>query len=202
MVREGIRRILDAEPDVEVVAEASNGQEAVDRVLELQPDLALIDITMPRLSGIEAIRRIRKAGAPTRCLALSMHETHAYVTQALQAGAAGYVVKSAPVGELLEAVRAARGGKSFLSPSVAHLVVEAFATPGSGPGSRISLLTDREREVLQLVAEGLSSKEIAEALGVSLKTIESHRANLMEKLNIRKTSKLVRVAIHEGLVAL
>lgn len=201
ILREGLRRILEGEPDLRVVAEAETGEEAVRLALEETPDVALIDVTMPRLSGIEALRRIRADAPSTRCLAFSMHETHLQVTQALQAGASGYLVKNASAAELVEAVRATAQGKSYLSPSIAHCVVEAIAPPRSGAPSAVAQLSGREREVLQLIAEGLSSKEIAEALGVSLKTVDTHRSNLMGKLNIRKASMLVRVAIHEGLVA-
>lgn len=201
ILREGIRRILEANADLSVVAEADTGEEAVRLAGELTPDVAVIDVTMPRLSGIEAIRRIRNVSPRTRCLALSMHETHVQVTQALQAGASGYVVKTAGADEFVEAVRATAEGKSYLSPSIAHCVVEAIAQPREGSASSVAQLSGREREVLQLIAEGLSSKEIAGVLGVSLKTVETHRSNLMGKLNIRKASKLVRVAIHEGLVA-
>jgi DNA-binding NarL/FixJ family response regulator len=131
-----------------------------------------------------------------------MHETNIQVTQALQAGASGYVVKSAGADDFVDAVRATADGKSYLSPSIAHCVVEALSQPRDGSVSSVAQLSGREREVLQLIAEGLSSKEIAGVLGVSLKTIETHRSNLMGKLNIRKASKLVRIAIHEGLVAL
>jgi len=202
ILREGIRRILEANPDLCVVAEAETGQEAERLAAEHAPDVAVIDLTMPRLSGIEAIRRIRATSPRTRCLALSIHETPHQVTQALQAGASGYVVKSAGAEEFVGAVRTIAEGKSYLSPSIAHCVVEAISQPRDVTGQSVSLLSSREREVLQLIAEGLSSKEIASALGVSLKTIETHRGNLMDKLNIRKASKLVRIAIHEGLVDL
>jgi DNA-binding NarL/FixJ family response regulator len=200
LVREGLRRILEARSDLRVVAEAANGEEAVQAALERKPDLALIDLTMPRLSGVEAIRRIRRATA-TRCIAVSMHELLGHVTQALEAGASGYVVKSAAPAELLGAIDAVRGGRSYLSPSVAHWAVDAIARPGARAPSPLRGLTGREREVLQLVAEGLTSKEIAATLGVSIKTIETHRANLMTKLEIRKASSLVRVAMQEGLIA-
>jgi DNA-binding NarL/FixJ family response regulator len=201
ILREGIRRILEAEPDLRVVAEAETGDEALRLALDVAPDVALIDVTMPRLSGIEAVRRIRTSASGTRCLAFSTYESHLQVTQALQAGASGYLVKNAGPQELVEAVRATAEGKSHLSPSIAHCVVEAIAPPRAGARSAVAQLSGREREVLQLIAEGLSSKEIAGALGVSLKTVDTHRSNLMGKLNIRKASMLVRVAIHEGLVA-
>jgi len=202
ILREGLRRILEADPDLSIVAEAECGEAAVQLAIEHDPDVAVIDVTMPRLGGIEAIRRIRSTAPRTRCLALSMHETHIQVTQALHAGASGYVVNSASAEEFVEAVRATAQGKSYLSPSIAHCVVDAIAQTRDGVPSAVAQLSGREREVLQLIAEGLSSKEIAASLGVSLKTIETHRSNLMGKLNVRKASKLVRVAIHEGLVAI
>lgn len=201
VVREGIRRILEAHDDLSVVGEADDGQQALDRAMLLEPDVAILETTLARLSGIEAIRRIRQTSPRTRCLVLSQSEGHAQVTQALRAGAVGYVVKTASGSELVDAVRATVLGHSYLSPSIAHFAVDAIAQPGSAD-SPVALLTSREREVLQLIAEGLSSKEIASLLGVSLKTVDTHRCNLMGKLKIRKASKLVRVAIHEGLVAI
>jgi two-component system, NarL family, response regulator NreC len=200
LLREGLRRIVEARNDLRVVAEAGNGEEAVRAALERKPHVALVDLTMPRLSGVEAIRRIRRA-APIPCIAVSMHEQVGHVTQALEAGASGYVVKSAAASELLDAIDAVRAGRTYLSPSIAHWAVDAIARPGARPVSSLRALTAREREVLQLVAEGLTSKEIAAALGVSLKTIETHRTNLMAKLEIRKASSLVRIALQEGLIA-
>jgi two-component system response regulator NreC len=200
LVREGIRRILEARNDLRVVVEADDGEEAVRAAVERRPDLALIDFTMPRLSGVEAIRRIRRTAA-IPCITVSMHEQIGHVTQALEAGASGYVVKSAAASELLDAIDAVRAGRSYLSPSVAHWAVEAIAKPDGRPASSLRGLTAREREVLQLVAEGLTSKEIGAALGVSFKTIETHRTNLMAKLEIRKASGLVRIAMREGLIA-
>lgn len=199
IVRQGVRRIVEALPDLHVVAEACDGEEAVQLAIQRRPDVAIVDLAMPRLSGTEAIRRIRQRTA-TRCIAFSMHDTQAHVTHALQAGAAAYVVKSADGSELVDAIGAVRSGRSYLSPSIAHWAVAAIVQPSGRTGSSFGSLTGREREVLQLVAEGLSSKEIAVSLGVSTKTIETHRSNLMGKLNIRKASKLVRVAIQEGLV--
>jgi len=201
LVREAVARLIESEPGNHVVGQASGGDEAVALVESLRPDVVVTDLTMPRLSGVETIRRIRQLGGPTRCLALSVHETHGHVTHALQAGAAGYVVKSAAPSELIEAIAAVAQGRSYLSPSIAHCVVDAIAHPGEAAPASVASLTGREREVLQLIAEGLSSKEIAAALGVSVKTVETHRCNLMGKLKIRKASRLVRIAIHEGLVA-
>lgn len=201
IVREGVRKILEARGDLVVVAEAEDGQDAVEQATALEPDVVIVEVTLARLSGLEAIRRIRQASPRTHCLVLSQNEGHAQVTQSLRAGAISYVVKTASGSELVEAVRSTASGRSYLSPSIAHCVVDAIAQP-SGMASPVSMLTGREREVLQLIAEGLSSKEIASLLGVSLKTVDTHRCNLMGKLKIRKASKLVRVAIHEGLVAL
>jgi len=201
VVREGIRRILDSCDDLSVVGEADDGQQGLEQATLLEPDVAILETMLARLSGIEAIKRIRQTSPRTRCLVLSQSEAHAQVTQSLRAGAVGYVVKTASGSELVEAVRATMLGHSYLSPSIAHFAVDAIAQPGSAD-SPVARLTGREREVLQLIAEGLSSKEIASLLGVSLKTVDTHRCNLMGKLKIRKASKLVRVAIHEGLVAI
>lgn len=200
MVREGLRLMLQRRDDFTVVAEASDGEETVRLVAEKQPDVALIDLCMPRLSGIEAIHRIRKDRSATRCVVLSMHDSRSHVEQALEAGASAYVVKSAAMSELFDAIDAVRQGKSYLSPEIAKQVVYAFANPNA-PAPALSQLTSREREVLQLIAEGHSSKEISELLGVSFKTVESHRSRLMLKLGIHKVSQLVRFAIQHGVVA-
>ncbi len=200
IVREGICKLLETREDFTVVGQASDGEEAVQLVLEKQPDVALMDIWMPRLSGIDATRRIGKRGLDTKVLVLSMHESRTYVEEVLRAGAAGYIVKNAASSDLLAAIDAVRSGASYLSPAITQQVVDAIARPGDSAPSGVATLTDREREVLQLIAEGLSSKEIAGMLGVSLKTVDSHRSNLMEKLDIHKVSGLVRFAIRAGLV--
>ncbi len=200
IVREGICKLLETRDDFEVVGEASDGEEAVQLVLEKQPDVALMDIWMPRLSGIDATRRIGKTGLSTRVLVLSANESPTHVEEVIRSGAAGYIVKSAASSDLLAAIDAVRQGASYLSPAITQQVVDAIARPGDAAPSGVAMLTDREREVLQLIAEGLSSKEIAVMLGVSLKTVDSHRSNLMEKLDIHKVSGLVRFAIRAGLV--
>jgi DNA-binding NarL/FixJ family response regulator len=200
LFREGIRRLLETREDFRVVGEASDGEQAVALVAEKEPDVALMDIWMPRLSGIDATRRIGKRGLATRVLVLSMHESRSYVEEVLRAGAAGYIVKNAAPEDLLNAVDAVRSGASYLSPTITQQVVDAIVRPSDAAPQGTAALTDREREVLQLIAEGLSSKEIAELLGVSLKTVDSHRSNLMEKLDIHKVSGLVRFAIRVGLV--
>jgi DNA-binding NarL/FixJ family response regulator len=200
IVREGLVKLLEGRPDFEVIGEASDGEEAVQMVLEKQPDVVIMDIWMPRLSGIDATRRIGKRGSSSKILVLSMHESRTYVEEVLRAGASGYIVKNSASSDLLQAIDAVRAGASYLSPAITQQVVDAIARPGDSSPTGVAMLTDREREVLQLIAEGLSSKEIASMLGISLKTIDSHRANLMEKLDIHKVSGLVRFAIRAGLV--
>jgi len=200
IVRQGLKRLLSKRGDFSIVAEASDGEQAVEIAGRKQPDVVLMDISMPRLSGIDATRRIAASGR-SKVLALSMHDTQSYVEEALRAGAAGYVHKNASAEDLFNAIDAVRTGESYLSPTVTQQVVDAIARPGERPASAVSALTQREREVLKLIADGLSSKEIAAQLGVSLKTIESHRANLMDKLDIHKVSGLVRFAVRAGLVA-
>ena len=200
IVREGLVKLLESRDDFQVVGQASDGLEAVELVLETNPDLVLMDILMPKLSGIDATRRIQKEGCTAKILVLSMNENRASVEEVLRAGASGYIVKNATSKELLSAIDAVRSGDSYLSPTVTRQVVDAIANPGDSGTSGMAMLTGREREVLELIAEGLSSKEIAFQLGVSLKTVDSHRANLMDKLDIHKVSGLVRFAIRVGLV--
>ena len=200
IVREGLVRLLQEREDFTVVGEASDGEEAVQMVLDKQPDIVIMDIWMPRLSGIDATRRLGKRDCDSKILVLSMHESRTYVEEVLRAGASGYIVKNSAATDLIQAIDAVCGGASYLSPAITQQVVDAIARPGDTSPSGVAMLTDREREVLQLIAEGLSSKEIANMLGVSLKTVDSHRSNLMEKLDIHKVSGLVRFAIRAGLV--
>lgn len=199
LVREGLRWILETRKDLRIVAEAGDGEETVRLCVEHRPDIALVDLTMPRMSGPCAIRRITKETA-TRCIAVSMHEEFGFFTQAVEAGAAAYVVKSARSCELFDAIDAVRSGGSYLSPSIAHWAVAAITQPAARPGSRGNRLTAREHEVLELVAAGLSTKEIAATLQVSSKTVEAHRAKLMAKLKVHRASGLVRAALREGLI--
>ena len=200
LVREGLRRLLEERGDLRVVGEATTGQEAVELAAREKPDLVLMDISMPGLSGIDATRRICANGGASKVLILSMHDNRSYVEEVLRAGASGYVLKDSASSDLLQAIDAVRSGNSFLSPTVTREVVDAVARPADRPEAALAGLTERERQVLALIAEGLSSKQIAKQLGVSLKTIESHRANLMDKLDIHKVSGLVRFAIRSGLV--
>jgi DNA-binding NarL/FixJ family response regulator len=200
IVREGLVRLLESRDDFNVIGEAANGEEAIDLVLRKRPDIVLMDINMPKLSGIDATRQLGKAGCASKILVLSMHESRAYVEEVLRAGASGYVVKNSASKDVHDAIDAVQSGASYLSPAITKQVVNALARPDPEPSSGVSLLTDREREVLKLIADGLSSKEIASDLGLSLKTIDSHRSNLMDKLDIHKVSGLVRLAIRSGLV--
>jgi DNA-binding NarL/FixJ family response regulator len=200
VLRDGLRGLIEETDDLEVIAEASDGAEAVALAEQHRPDVVVMDIWLPRLSGIEATRKILGEGR-SRVLILSQHESWSYVQEALKAGAAGYLVKTSSSTQLLMAIRAVCSGKSFLSPEIAGHLVGALARPEADRGSALAPLSGREREVLQLIGEGLSSKEIASALCVSTRTAEAHRANVMQKLNIHKVAGLVRFAIREGLIA-
>lgn len=198
LVRAGLRALLDAMPDVEVVAEVADGAEAVRLAIELVPDIALLDIAMPKLGGLPALHRIKAAGLATRVVLLSMYDNDEYVTEAVRAGAAGYIVKDAAVEELALALHAVWRGDHYLSPSISRKLSQAFS---AGPQRTGSALTARQTEILRLVARGRSSKEIARDLTLSIKTVETHRAQIMDRLDIRDVAGLVRYAIRNGLVA-
>ncbi len=197
VVRHGFRMILDAQNDMEVVGEVSNGREAVEVATEVQPDIVVMDVTMPELNGIEATRRIATAAPRTRVLALSMHKDSVYVREILRAGARGYLLKDSGEGDLLTAVRAVAKGEGYLSPAVSGAVLSDYRKHVTNP---IDLLTSREREVLQLIAEGKTNKDIAGALGLSVYTVEAHRGRIMEKLNLHSTGELVRFAVRNGVI--
>ncbi len=200
IVRQGVRKLLDEHADMEVVGEAADGREAIELVDRLHPDIAVLAISLPHISGLELTRRIAREGSRTRVLILSQYDTRPYVAEAFRAGAAGYMVKSGSADELLRALDTLRSGQTYVSPSVMHHVVDSLTRKEEEDGSGLGLLTQRERDVLHRIGEGLSSKEIAVELGVSVKTVDSHRSKLMEKLGIHKVSGLVRFAIREGLV--
>jgi two-component system response regulator NreC len=203
IVREGIRLCLEGMGDMEVIAEADDGHQAVRQVAELRPDVAVLDVTMPRLNGIEALRQIKRDYPRTAVVVLSMHDNEAYVTQALRAGAAGYVLKRTVATELGAAIRAARAGEMYLDPGVAKRVVTDYLYHLDPDGTFVAphdRLTPREREVLQLAAEGLTTRQIAEHLVVSTKTAEHHRASAMSKLSLHSQTELVKYAIRHGLI--
>jgi two-component system, NarL family, response regulator NreC len=197
LVRQGFRMIISAEPDFEVIGEASNGREAVNQAESLQPDIVLMDVSMPDLNGIEATRRIVTIAPRTRILALSMHRDSVYVREILRAGASGYLLKEAGDHDLLTAIRAIAQGQGYLSPAVSDAVLNDYRKHVTDP---IDLLTSREREVLQLIAEGKTNKEIAMVLDLSTYTVESHRGRIMEKLNLHSAGELVRFAFRNGLI--
>ncbi len=199
MCREGIRLLLAKRGDLEIV-EAGDGEEALRLVSELPVDVAVLETALPKRTGIDVIEVIRKEHQRTRCIALTTTRRRREVEQAMRTGAAGCVVKSDSIEELIEAIDVVRSGKYYFSPSITQHLVDAIASPAASPGDGISLLTNRERQVLQQIAEGRTSKEIAAELGVSTKTVDSHRSRLMQKLDIHKASALVRFAIEEGLV--
>lgn len=197
VVRNGFRMILGAQDDMEVVGEAANGREAVEAAARLQPDIAVMDVTMPELNGIEATRRLTEVAPKTRVLALSMHKDAVYVREILRAGAKGYLLKDSGEGDLLTAVRAIARGEGYLSSGVSDAVLTDYRKHVTDP---IDLLTSREREVLQWVAEGKTNKEVAVALKLSVYTVEAHRGRIMEKLNLHSGGELVRFAIRHGLI--
>lgn len=201
LFRDAVRSLIETRGDCSVVAEASDGPETIDLIEKHAPDLVITESSLPRLSGVEVTRRCIRNGSRSRFLFLSTHDGRRHVEQAFHAGAAGYVCKGDPATELLRAIDAVRGERTYLSPTVAAHLVDVVIGRNGSPESDDADLTSREREVLQLVAEGMSSKEIASSLGVSTRTVESHRSNLMDKLGIHKVSGLVRYAIREGLLS-
>ncbi len=197
VVRQGFRMILGAQPDMEIVGEAGNGREAVTMCEQLQPDVVVMDVAMPELNGIEATRRITEAIPHTRVLALSMHKDSVYVREILRAGARGYLLKDSIDVDLLAAVRAVAKGEGYLSPGVSDAVLSDYRKHVTDP---LDLLSSREREVLQLIAEGKTNKEIATLLNLSVYTVDAHRGRIMEKLNLHSSSELVRFALRKGLI--
>jgi DNA-binding NarL/FixJ family response regulator len=197
MVRKGFRMILEAQNDMSIVGEAGNGREALEQAENLQPDVIVMDVAMPELNGIEATRRIAATSPRSRVLALSMHKDSVYVREILRAGARGYLLKDSIDSDLVTAVRAVAKGNGYLSPAVSDAVLADYRQHVTDP---LDLLSSREREVLQLIAEGKTNKEVATSLNLSVYTIDAHRGKIMEKLNLHSTGELVRFAVRNGLV--
>ena len=201
VVREGFRKLLAAEDDIEVVGEAQTGRQAVALTQKLRPAVVVMDIAMPLLNGLEATRQIRKAIPGTKVLILSAHNDDAYIEQAIAFGAAGYLVKQTSSHDLSRAIREVQNGNTFFSPSIAGRLHNQKSPNGGGPlKKKIARLSSREIEVLQLIAEGKANKQTAAELGISIKTVEKHRQNLMAKLNIHEISGLTRYAIAAGII--
>ena len=197
VVRQGFKMILSAQPDMEVVGEAANGREAVELAEQGRPDIVVMDVAMPELNGIEATRRLLGSLPHTRVIALSMHKDSVYVREVLRAGARGYLLKDSGAEDLVRAIRAVAGGESWLSPAVSNAVLDDYRRHVTDP---IDLLTSREREVLQMLAEGKTNKEIAVILNLSVYTVDAHRGRIMEKLNLHSINELVRFAVRKGLI--
>ena len=197
VVRQGFRMILSAQPDMEIVGEAGNGREAVTLAEQFKPDVVVMDVAMPELNGIEATRRLALSAPHTRVVALSMHKDSVYVREILRAGARGYLLKDSVAADLVHAVRAVASGEGYLSPAVSNAVLDDYRRHVTNP---IDLLTSREREVLQMLAEGKTNKEIAGVLNLSVYTVDAHRGRIMEKLNLHSINELVRFAVRNGLI--
>jgi two-component system, NarL family, response regulator NreC len=196
LVRQGLKSLLEREGFL-VVGEASDGQEALREMQSLRPDIVVMDISMPTVNGLNAAREIRQSFPQTKTILLTQHDEKQYVTEALEAGVKGYVLKSQAGSDLLQAIKQVSRGQVYLSPGVAQAVVESYQSKGEKTGTPLTL---RERQVLQLIAEGKTTKDVASVLGISVKTAESHRTRLMQKLDIHETASLVRYAVRNGIV--
>ena len=197
VVRQGFKMILDAQPDMEIVGEAGNGRQAIELAEKMKPDVVVMDVAMPELNGIEATRRLGASVPHARVIALSMHKDSVYVREVLRAGARGYLLKDSGASDLVTAVRAVARGEGYLSPGVSNAVLDDYRRHVTNP---IDLLTSREREVLQMLAEGKTNKEIATILNLSVYTVDAHRGRIMEKLNLHSINELVRFAVRNGLI--
>lgn len=196
LVRQGLKSLLERE-EFKVVAEASDGQEAVRHVESLHPDIAIMDISMPMLNGLDAARELSRSCPKTKTILLTQHDEDQYVSEALEAGVKGYVLKSQAASDLVQAIQQVSRGQVYLSPGVSRAVMEAYRSKSERPADPLSA---RERQVLQLIAEGKSTKDVASLLGISVKTVESHRTRLMQKLDIHEIATLVRYAVRRGIV--
>jgi len=203
IVRQGLRSLLDQQAGIEVVAEAENGRQAVRIAEQLRPDVVLMDFSMPDLNGLEATRQIKQRVPDVKVLILTRHVNKEYIESILRAGASGYLIKKSAVDELVIAIHSVHRGNSFLDPSISTMVIEGYLHPSAGEiQSHDVKLTPRQREVLQLIAEGHPNREIASMLHISVKTVDNHRANLMDKLDLHSTADLTRYAIRKGIISL
>lgn len=200
LVRQGLRALLEHNLDVEVVGEAGTGHEAVEQAAQLQPDVIVMDLSMPRLDGVQAAARILETGSPTQVVIVSMHADTTIIYSLVKRGIKGYLLKDALADELLLAIRSAAGGKLYLSPTISESVMNMLISPPRDGGADDNPLTTREREVLQLIAEGHTNNSIANTLTISVKTVEKHRANIMTKLEAEDLATLIRVAIRRGYI--
>ena len=200
IVREGLRRLLESEMAVEVCAEASDGREVLEEAARHEPDVVVLDITMPRLGGLETLERLRRQYPKIKVILLSVHSDPTFIQTAISLGADSYVLKTGRAAEIVTALRAVTKGGSYFSPAVARDIVERLRSPTASAADPFTLLSTREREVLQRIAEGLSANEIAADLSISAKTVEAHRTSLMRKIGVRKATELVRYALRHGLI--
>ena len=202
IVRQGLARLLEEQPDLNVVGQATNGREAVDLARELKPDIVIMDIAMPRMNGIEAAKRIHKHLPKIKIIILSMYSHEHYIQELLETGVSGYLLKDSSGRDIIKAIHAAMNDETYLSPSISKMLVDNYLSPkkGSSIVERYKQLSNREREVFQLIAEGHSTRQIADILYVSISTIKSHRAKIMEKLKINSSVKLIHIAIQLGIV--
>jgi DNA-binding NarL/FixJ family response regulator len=203
MIRSGLRALLDRAPDIEVVGEAQDGRQAIQQAQELQPNVVLLDIAMPNLNGIEAARQITAKQEGVGIVILSMHSDEGYVLKALKAGARGYLLKDSSEIDIINAVRAVSAGKAYFSPEISRMMADDYLRQMQQRGVEDSyeLLTSREREILQMLAEGKSNKEVAVALDLSLHTVETHRSNILQKLNLHSIPELILYAVRKGIVS-
>jgi len=205
IIREGLRSLLEKQPDMNVVGEAFNGLGAIKLVAEKKPDIVIMDIAMPEMNGIATAHRIFLDHPKVKILALSMHSDHHFVTEMLEAGASGYMLKDSAFGELTSAIRTIISGGLFISPHIAGNVLEEFARrakPGRTPVRRVVQLSQREKEILQFISEGYSTKEIAAKINVSIKTVETHRQHIMQKIGAHNVAALTKYAVREGITSL
>ncbi len=203
IVRQGLRALLDTHEDIEIVGEAENGRQAFEKTEQISPDIVVLDITMPYLNGIEATRKIKKLNPEIKVIVLTVHDSEEYVHQILQAGASGYLLKESAVSDLVSAINAVNKGDVFLSPTISKVVVKEYIKHTEGESREfdsLDVLTSREREVLQLIAEGHTNREVARLLKLSVKTIDVHRARIKEKLNIIDTAGLIKYSIRKEMI--